>query len=534
VTDAALASRYQFGGQDIAWQLEHWARHRGEHRFLVWEPKSGRDRSWSYAQFWHEVQRVAAGLAARGIGVRDRVLLHSDNCPEMVIAWYACATVGATAVTTNTGSVADELAHATRHAGVRAAITQPKYARLVAENAGPLDWLAVTPANSDGERDGDDAGGDAFEALYRDAQDAPRRAPEPLLPAGILYTSGTTSRPKAVVHTHANFLWAGRIGPYVMDFGPDDTHFAQLPFFHTNAQLWATATAIGAGGSVLLLPQPTVSRFWELVEKHRVTHMTATAYLQKSLANGPIEMKQHRMKIVQGSLGPGLRALAQRAGAEPIAAYGMSETVIYTIHTDARRVWPDYALGRPAPGYEAKVMDEEGETLAAVDAPGELWIRAARGIQLFLEYYDNPQANASAFTADGWFRTGDIVKLGADGNLYYLDRDKDRLRVGGENVSASEVEGVVLQVAGVAETAVVARSDSRLDMVPVAFVIRAANAPAEAALRAAVLARCAERLSPFKRPREVFFVDEFPRAVLGKVAKNRLRELAETLEVPNA
>src|SRR4051812_48466167 len=104
-----IAGKFQFGALDIPHQLEHWARHRGNHRFLIWEPLTSEGRAWTYAEFWKDVCGVAAGLQARGIGKGDRVLLHSDNCPEMVTAWYACATIGAIAVTTNTGSVANEL-----------------------------------------------------------------------------------------------------------------------------------------------------------------------------------------------------------------------------------------------------------------------------------------------------------------------------------------------------------------------------------------------------------------------------------------
>ncbi|MGE0383353.1 MAG: class I adenylate-forming enzyme family protein [Gammaproteobacteria bacterium] len=524
--DRMRAARFQFGGLDLPTQVEAWARGRGEHPFLLWEPRSGRHRIWTYAAFDREVRSIAAGLARHGIGVGDRVLIHSDNCPEMVFAWYACAAVGAMAVTTNTGSVANEMQYFARQARPRAAITQPRHARLVQENAPGLDWMAVTADNGGEEPAGAECNhaGMAFEELLGDPDLAPRRAPDPMLPAGIVYTSGTTSRPKAVVHTHANLLWAGRIGPATLNFTGADTHMAYMPFFHTNAQLWSTAVALGVGGSVLLLPQVTVSRFWDVVAKHGVTHMSLMPLVERGVAEIPVPAGQ-RLKVVQGGIAP--VEFARRCGARPMAAYGMSETVIHTIRTDVWRDWPPYALGRPTPGYEVRLVDAQRDAGCGIDEPGEIQVRGIRGMHLFLEYYDNPEANAQAFTADGWFRTGDIARLGADGLFYYQDRDKDRLKVGGENLSASEVEAEILQVPGVVEAAVVGRSDPMLDVVPVAFVIRGAAAPDEAALRAAIFARCGERLSKFKRPRAVHFLDEFPRALLGKVAKNRLRELAE-------
>jgi crotonobetaine/carnitine-CoA ligase len=524
-----LAERFHWAGLDIPAQLDYWARQRGDHPFLIWEPETGADRTWTYSAFWNDARRIAAGLAARGIGRGERVLIHSDNCPEMLLAWYACAIAGAIAVTTNTGSVKAELARAARHAGVRAAITQAPYAALVADAVPGVEWLAVISGEDGGAST--PAGAtriEPVEALYGKADAAPTRAPEPLLPAGILYTSGTTSTPKAVVHSHANVLWAGQSGMRAIEFSGDDVHLAYLPLFHTNAQLWSAAVALGAGGSVVLLPRPTLQRFWIVVEKHRVTHVSATGHL---LRNAPERRAGHRhsLKVVQsGALSPALRGFATRAGAQPIAAYGMSETVTYTLHTSLRQSWPDGCMGRPAAGYEVKVVNAGGEPCAS-EEPGELLVRGVRGVQLFLGYFGNPEANEQAFTADGWFRTGDIVKVAADGALRYLDRDKDRIRVGGENVSAGEVEAVITGVAGVMEAAVVARSHSRLESIPVAFVLRRPGAPDDETLRSEIAQRCAQRLSPFKRPRAVLFVEELPRALLDKVAKARLRERAELI-----
>ena len=131
--DPAAVAAYQFGGQDIPWLIDHWAEHRADHPFLIWEPKDANERTWTYAEFAEATKKVAAGLAGRGVGVGDMVLIHAENCPEAVIAWYACARVGAVAVTTNTRSVAAEVNYFITHTRCVGAITQPKYAALVAE-----------------------------------------------------------------------------------------------------------------------------------------------------------------------------------------------------------------------------------------------------------------------------------------------------------------------------------------------------------------------------------------------------------------
>ena len=149
-------------------------------------------------------------------------------------------------------------------------------------------------------------------------------------------------------------------------------------------------------------------------------------------------------------------------------------------------------------------------------------MRGVRGLSLFQEYLGQPQATAASFTADGWFRTGDRVDLLADGSIRFGDRSKDMLKVGGENVAASEIERVIAAVPGVRECAVVARKHRMLDEVPVVFVLAAAGAPADLSDR--VAAACTAQLADFKRPHEVRLVDELPRSTLEKIAKAQLRQ----------
>src|SRR3954468_5537359 len=156
----------QMHGQDIPWLLAHWADRRPDHNVLVWEPKGGPVCEWTYRELLVEVDRLAAGLAARGIAKGDKVLIHADNCPEMVFAWLACATLGAVGVTTNTKSVGAEMTFFAEQTGAVAAITQPQFAAMVSEAAPALKWVAVTDDNS-GEAATEDVNGfDRFNDLY--------------------------------------------------------------------------------------------------------------------------------------------------------------------------------------------------------------------------------------------------------------------------------------------------------------------------------------------------------------------------------
>jgi crotonobetaine/carnitine-CoA ligase len=216
-------------------------------------------------------------------------------------------------------------------------------------------------------------------------------------------------------------------------------------------------------------------------------------------------------------------------GFRVLAAYGMTETVTHCIHSEVDGEHnPDRSMGNPTPGYEFLVVNPETGQLCNDGSIGELWVRGVRGQQLFLEYFDNAEANAKSFTPEGWFKTGDMVRVGEGGNYFYSERDKDVLKVGGENVSAREVEDMARQVPGIAEIAVVGQKHDFLDQVPVAFVIKGAGAEADdAAFERAIIEVCAKNLAEFKVPRAVYVVDEFPRATLDKVAKNQLRDLAD-------
>lgn len=524
--DPVAVAAFQFHGQDIPWLVDHRAEHRGDHPFLVWEPKDGPGRTLTYADFARETRRVAAGLTARGVAVGDKVLIHADNCVEGVLAWYACARVGAVAVTTNTRSVAAEVRYFIEHTGCVGAITQPQYAALVAEAGPDLGWVVVTEDDSGAPAQAaPSAGLEPFATLMGDAEDFAPRPADPLLPAGILFTSGTTSKPKAVVHTHANALWAAKVNPTNIDMTSDDVYLAFLPFFHVNTQSWAIWSTLGVGGTVVLQPKFSSSRMWDVIAKHSVTHISLIPFVIKAAFETGIP-EDHTVKV--GVFGLIMPVLDQMMGMRVLAAYGMTELVTHCIHSDPNESYPDMAMGKVSPGYEWLIVKEDG-SLAQVGEMGELWIRGVRGVSVFLEYYGNQEATEKFFTEDGWGRTGDVVRLLEDGNIVYCDRDKDALKVGGENVSAREVEDAIRTVPGLEDIAVVAKQHEMLDMVPVAFVIKADPAADDEELARQIIEACRQNLADFKVPRAVYFVDEFPTAELGKISKKDLRERADAM-----
>jgi carnitine-CoA ligase len=516
--------RLQVHGQDIPWLLEQWADRRPDHPALIWDPPSGTGRQWTYQQLRDDVWRLAAGLSGRGVVKGDKVLLHADNCPELVVAWLACATAGAVGVTTNTKSVTTEIAYFVEKTRCVAAITQPQYAGMVAEAGPALKWIAVTQDNSGdpAEPEHRDPGLETYEALSDQAADWAGREIEPMLPFGIMFTSGTTSKPKAVVHTHANAVWAARTGPRNIDLGPEDRYLIFLPFFHTNAQSWSFFSVLGVGATAVLTPKWSTSRFWDVVSRNQVTHISfmpfcIPAFMTPDRPETPLRV---------GVFGAIMPDWDRQFSINVYAAYGMTETVSHAISGKPYEPLAPGSMGRVTPGYEIAVVDQETGRLCAEGETGELWVGGTRGVHLFLEYFDNAEANANSFQ-DGWFKTGDMVRQGPGGNIFYQERDKDLLKVGGENVSARAVEDAVMSVPGVARVAVVGKKHDFLGEVVVAFVVKGPGAPPDDTLATSVIEHCRGRLAHFKVPRAIYFVDGFPTGTLDKILKNKLREMAD-------
>jgi crotonobetaine/carnitine-CoA ligase len=517
----ALANRHvmPFAGQDIRSLVDLQAKLRADHPFLIWEPFNGPSLTYTFAAFADRIRRFAAGLLARGVKPGDRILVHLDNCPEAVIAWIGCAYAGAVAVTTNAKSTADELAYFADHSGAVAAITQPKFAPLV-NGASRFSWIAVTSTDNGDDPTSPTAHADSFDRLDGDAT-LPQHDHDPMAPFSIQYTSGTTSRPKAVLWTHANALWGARVNADHETLTGDDVHLLTLPLFHTNAQAYSLLASLWAGCTCIVQPKFSASRFWPVSLKHRATWASIVPFCLRALMEHEVPAQHHYRLWGNGACDMPTDAHFR---VKTMGWWGMTETITQGTLGSATRPDLPMSMGRPVPEYELRVAHEDGR-LAEPGETGDLAIKGIRGLSLFAEYASNEKATADAFDEHGFFLTGDRVTLGPDGYLIFADRSKDMLKVGGENVAASEIERVIATVAGVQEVAVVAQKHRMLDEVPFAFILPAANAPDD--LQTRIEAACASQLAPFKRPHGLRLVDALPRSTLEKIAKAELRKLLD-------
>lgn len=513
-----------FESMDIRSLIDLQATRRGTHAFLIWEPFDGDRSSWTYSEFAQAVGTFAAGLASRGTQPGDRVLIHLENCAEFVIAWLGCAYAGAVPVTTNINSARDEIAYFAEHSRAVGAITQPSFATLIDDVLPATAWRVVTSH---------DAGAAvprlrAFEpmsAICADVQYLPIRPHDPWAPFGIQYTSGTTARPKAVLWTHANALWGARLCALHEGLREDDVHLTYLPLFHTNAQVYSVLASLWAGATVVLQPRFSASRFWPVSLRNGATWTSMVPFCAKALAGQPVPI-DHRYRFFGNAVCDA--PWDKLFGVRSIGWWGMTETIAHGIVGSVQHPDAPLSIGRPSPGYRIHVLDQNGQSVPP-GGIGDLYVEGQRGISLFLEYADDPTATASAFTDDGLFITGDRVRVGEDGWLYFADRAKDMLKVGGENVAASEIERVIASVPGVREVAVIAMRHDMLDQVPAAFVIPSNDAPDD--LERRILDACGANLAAFKCPHLIRLVPSLPRSTLEKVAKNELRAALD-LEMP--
>ncbi|WP_165191763.1 AMP-binding protein [Caulobacter soli] len=511
-----------FEGWDIRTLIDRRAAAHGERTWMTWEPFEGEARAWTFATFREAVRRFAAGLQTRGVAPGQRVLVHLDNCAEGVIAWLGCAYAGAVPVTTNSKSSRDEISYFVDHSDVVGAVTQPKFVDLLRAAAPDLPWLVATETDNGAPAAAFSAAAEPFGAVDADPALLVERPHDPWAPFGIQYTSGTTARPKAVLWTHANALWGARVSAMHEDLRADDVHLVHLPLFHTNAQVYSVLASLWAGAGVVLLPKFSASRFWPLSLKHGCTWTSMVPFCFRALMEHPVPDK-HQYRFWGSPVCD--MPFDAHFRVRSLGWWGMTETITHgtvgsTDLADAPR-----SMGRPSLAYTIHVLDDAGNPVRPGEV-GDLLIAGQRGLSLFAEYVGDPAATAAAFREDGLFVTGDRVRLGEDGWLYFADRSKDMLKVGGENVAASEIERVIGSVAGVAEVAIVAKKHPMLDEVPIAFVIPRSGEAEGLAER--IMAVCADSLSAFKHPAEIRLVDSLPRSTLEKVAKAELRTLLAT------
>jgi long-chain acyl-CoA synthetase len=452
----------------------------------------------------HRVAEIAAALSRQGFGVGDRLAFLLPNGPEYIELVYACSRLGVIAVPLNTRLSAVEIDRVLADANPHGLVRHSALPRPTTQVA----WVRVLDQEP-----------------WEPADDSPPEVhddPEAIL--ALIYTSGTTGRPKGVMVSHANILADVHNFNYWMRYREGGVYLHAAPIFHI-ADFPAMFAAPAFGASQVTIPKFSPQIFCETVEREHVTHTVLVPTMINLLTQfkdlSSFDLSSLEVLAYGGSpMAPELirhiRELLPHL--KLVQVYGLSETGFLTgledqDHSEGRLL----SCGRPCPGVDVQVVDESGKQVGNGNH-GEL---VARGANVMRGYWNNPEETALAFR-NGLFRTGDIGYQDASGYCYILDRLKDMIVTGGENVYSGEVEAVVYQHPDVLETAVFGVPDPQWGEIVMACVVLK---PGRALSTAELIAHCKRALANYKVPRRIeFFETELPKSGSGKILKRILRE----------
>jgi long-chain acyl-CoA synthetase len=438
------------------------------------------DAELTYGELDAASARVANMLRVRGVRPGDRVGVMLPNVPQFAMAYYGVLRVGAVVVPMNPLLKSREVEHYVSDSG----------AALV------LDDAAALPGD-----DPPDAG--VFE---RDPADT----------AVILYTSGTTGKPKGAELTHRNLVTNAEVMRGLLSITEDDVILGALPLFHSFGQTCGLNLAVTTGAFLALLPRFTPSDALDLVERRQVTVFEGVPTMYAALLNQPDRERRDvaslRVCVSGGAALPleVLRGFEGAFGCVVLEGYGLSETSPVASFNAADGLRKPGSIGTPVDGVEMTLLDVSPEGV------GEI---AIRGHNVMKGYWGNPEATSEAIDADGWFRSGDLARVDEDGCYFIVDRKKELIIRGGYNVYPREVEEVIYEHPAVREAAVVGVPHDELGQDVAAVVaLKPGAAVDEADLRDFVKAQ----IAAYKYPRRIWFVDELPKGPTGKILKRAI------------
>jgi long-chain acyl-CoA synthetase len=463
---------------------------------------------WTYGRLRERAAAVAARLRAHGVEPGDRVLLVAPSVPEFAGAYYGIHAAGAVAVTANTMSTRPELEYVGGDAGVKVALAWHEVTEASAGAASALgvELWALEP---------DLAG---FDAAEWDAPEATKDDDN----AVILYTSGTTGRPKGAQLTHANLIACAEVFVEVLEVTPEDRMGTALPLFHVFGQAVVMGTTLHAGASLSILARFDATDLLDMLRRDTLTMMSGVPTMWNALLHAagddvtPADFASLRLAASGGAAMPAevMRAFEERFGAKILEGYGLSETTGAATFNGLHRERKPSCVGIALPRCKVEIRDSDGNEVPT----GEIGEVCITGPVVMSGYWNRPEATAEALV-DGWLKTGDLGTEDEDGDVRIVDRVKDLIIRGGYNVYPREVEEVLYAHPDVVEVAVVGVPDEHFGE-EVAAVL--ALAPGATFDREAFRAWAKERLSAYKVPRLFQVLDTLPKGPTGKILKRAI------------
>ncbi|MGY6215258.1 class I adenylate-forming enzyme family protein [Methylolobus aquaticus] len=480
-------------------------------------------RRWTYAELDVATDCLAEGWRRRQVQPGDRVALFMPNCAELAFAYLACFKLGAVAVPLNARYKGPEVAHALVDSGASSLAVHisrwPEVESLDLAALGVMDCHVVGT-------DAPPPGTLLWDALLVPTESLPPPATfGPEQPAAILYTSGSTSRPKGVVYTHGTLSASNRIQTAAWQLDPHDIQLITLSFAHAAALSTQLLPSLALGGTSVLLDAPTPGETVAAIRAHGCTRLVmlpaVLADLVDHLEHQPADLRSLRSAVAGGDIVPQRvqELFHQSTGLEISEVWGMTEC-LGSINNPPFGSKVPGSIGRPAPEVSVKLIDPDGQEVADGNE-GEILIRSPA---LTVGYWNNPAATAAAIV-DGWLHTGDLARRDPDGVYWFLGRRKEIIVRGGSNISPLEVEEVIAQHPAVLRVGVVGFPDARLGQIVVAGVMLDADQPSPSEDELRQFSR--ERIATYKTPERIHFLPELPLNPVGKVDRHRLLALLQ-------
>ncbi|MER8765285.1 MULTISPECIES: malonyl-CoA synthase [unclassified Mesorhizobium] len=488
---------------------------------LLMEAEDG--RSISYGEMLARSAQLAHVLSQLGVEAGDRVAVQVEKSPEAIFLYLACLRAGAIFLPLNTAYTLTELDYFFRDAEPRLIVCDPARVTEIGVLA-QASGAAVVTLGSKGEGSLTDRASETAMDFHDVA-----RGPDDL--AAILYTSGTTGRSKGAMLSHENLASNARVLVDLWRFTAADVLIHALPVFHTHGLFVATNVVLMAGASMLFETKFDPARIVSLLPRATVLMGVPTFYVRLLQQDGLNRQAAKNIRLFISGSAPLLaethRAWRERTGHAILERYGMTETNMNTSnpYDGERRAG---TVGSPLTGVSLRITDpESGETLAK----GDVGMIEVRGPNVFCGYWRMPEKTKAEFRDDGFFITGDLGLIDADGYVHIVGRGKDLIISGGYNIYPKEVESEIDALPGVAESAVIGVAHPDFGEGVTAVVVRALGSTISAA---GIVEAIAGRLARYKHPKRVIFVDELPRNTMGKVQKNLLREAYKDLYTSKA
>jgi len=482
------------------------------------------DRRLTYREFDGIVNRIAAGLEKHGVRQGSHVAILLATQLEFPMSFFALMKLGAIVIPLNTRFKGEELAYEINDSESTVLIVDEEYWPMI----GPVAERLQTVKKIFFQGAGAPEGTLSFSALRENEEDVFTRA---VLTesddAAIMYTSGTTGKPKGAVLHHRGFVLTAMLAADFIQYRPEDKMMCCIPLFHITGISAVMLPPIFTGAGAVYMRQYKTKTFLELMDREKVTLYMGVVNVVWLMVNAPdfdkYDFSSFRVAMFGGSFATEemIRGIFKRLPHLKISVgYGLTESfaiITSTPFEDALR--KIQAVGKPLPTIDVTIMDGEGNQLPP-EAIGEIMVRSPK---TFKEYWKKPEATKQTIT-DGWIHTGDIGKIDDEGFVYILDRKKDMINRGGEKIYCLEVENVLCENSKVLEVAVVGVPDPVMNEVVKACI---ALKPGEAATEDEIRQFCAQRLADYKVPKYVEFMEQLPRNPAGKVTKPDLRYAPE-------